>query len=1170
MDRIILEKIKWKDFKSFSYISHIKQDNKRKSKTNIEIPSLFDSAFSVAIKHYTVNEMYNIMEESFNNKEIVDINENLVKYNLPLIYSNIHKLWILNGVSLQTFNKAVDHCRQNEITQILQCGNMLMSNVIDINMHQLNRLRNGLINNKYKTCIEIDKCRILKSICTCNREKRSMCAHIIATCLEKMLYPNKVNIILPNVNGLDVYLKETKMELDDIILNEFDWSEMTMPLCREINMKSCRNYFLEKNIESFNKLTNKTIAEMLMYFEKNVKNIVEYINEINVLNIFLYNLNDSKSMLFNVSVMEEFISSHFKLENLNYFSIYSKDVQNFYEMLKELTYSNEECGFYGSVYLLSQCFLSNHFVELFSIFLKYYNRSYSNAFLSDFSLDEPKFNNFIKESRKSNESIRANIIGYILIECVKNIKRYIYINDISRNDLEGIRSICFKLGNKYENFVHRQSNFTIKVDDIKNLYNPISSLLFNIIEEIQIILKNGKYINERKLYEYNRNNYEKIYGKNFYNLSYGLKQIMNMCKESFEVDDTINDFYIINEKNNLFFSVIEDKMTNCESFDKPLLQIFHSLTSMRIKNKQNIDAINKFIKYWIDLEDTIKLLVTFGNNSNYKIHLPRKHMKKIYDELYECILLIYNMAYCELNRMISSSTTIEVCELLYKVIMIPRIFFYDYVQEIHLWSFQNKFLTIFKILTKTKDKKKEVIKYFSKKMDSFVELFNLEKIHEPGCLISSYVIGMIAKICSDNVNDCTNFSKSYKYHVKNCFNKIILNYLDYNPNIGCKAYFNFLQIFYEDKAKFVVEIIKSNRGCFKFLDEILNKILLSKYGHLYSDDRPNCYSINEKICKHLKTHNNEIAPTIYLIYIIKIIQHLCMIKIDGFYYWRLNDDEIEIRDINNKMSNIYHVSLILTTYGSCINQRIEFLTHDQNLQMVLKIFSPTNSLYLLPIVILEKIDGDNCFIPNNYFDIVFKSLRSKYSDIRNRGVNIILEMLKKVYNIDIRKVGYFFYILERKRNDIKSLKIARKNVIIAFKELVKKYSDSEFYKKNINNNLLNIIIKSNDWRNNIFLSLLKSNSNLLHTYVYRFGNIANIDYKLHYEDTFVIIKDLYKLKKELESSKIKDSFTCIQLENGIKLFCRLVKNNITHYDMMWEYQRINGEIEKITYLISDF
>uniref|UniRef100_A0A0K0E482 SWIM-type domain-containing protein n=1 Tax=Strongyloides stercoralis TaxID=6248 RepID=A0A0K0E482_STRER len=1171
MDRIYIENVKWKDFNSFTNISHIKQDNKRKPLKNIKIPSLFDFTFSIAIKYFTFNEIYNTIEETFNKNEIVNINEYFTKYGFPMNYSNIHKLWILNGVSFQTFNIAVNYYKTNKITSLLQCGTILFSTIIDVNLNDPNDIENAnLAFNKHKICIKIDKCRLVKSFCTCNYEKRSMCSHVIATCLEKMLYPEKVKIIAPNANELITFLIQEGIQLDETILYEFDWNELMNLSFNKITIKNNKNYYLESRTEFLNKSTDKTINETMMYFEKAIEKVLEYIDEMNGLNFFLYTIENNKSIVYNTQIMEEYISNYFKLENVNYLSFYSKDVQNVYEIIKELVYSNEECGFYGSVYFLLQCFSSSRFSQLFIKFIQYYNIIYTTAFSIDSSLTEPTFNFLRKKSKYIDESVRANIIGHILLECVKNIRRYIYIKNISKDDLEGIKNICFLLNNKYKNILFQQSevNLTNK-NYLTNLYNPISSLLLDIIEEIKLTLKSEEFVSQRKLYKYNNNNLLNNYEKRNYNLSYGLKKIMNICKISYEEGNNFNNFDIY-DRNNLFNSVIEDKISNYELFDIPILQEFNSLTSMRLKSSRNINSIKNFIKYWNSLENIIKLFVTYNKSQNIKIHLPHRSMKKTYDQFYECISLIYNMTYNEVNRMIYTSTPLEICDLLYTTMILQRTFLYDYLQEIHLWSFQNKLLNVFKILINTKDKKKEVIKYFSQRIDTFVEIFNLEKIHEPGCLINCYLISMVAKICSDNVNDCTNFSTPSKNYVKKCFNKILFNYLEYNPNISSKTYFNFLQIFYEDKARFVVEIIKSNRGCSKFLDEIMNKILLTKYGHLYSNDKSNCYTINEKLCKHLKANKIEVAPMIYSFYILKILQYLCMNKNNGIYYWKLNDNDIEVKDINNKNSNIYHISLLLAVYGSCINQRNGFLSNEYNLLMTMKIFSPKKFSYTLPIIILEKIDANNCLSPSNFFDLTFKTLKSKYSDIRNRGMNILLNMLRKVYNLDIKRVGQLFYILERKRNDMKALKVARKNVIIAFKKLCEKYTKSEYYMKNYNNNLVNVMVKENDWRYNIFLSVLKGETNTLHTFILRSRTIISVNYETLYEDTFLIIKDLYRLKNEIESSTIKNSLELIQLENGLKFFCRNIKNNIAGYDTWWNHQRVRGEIFKITYLICAF
>uniref|UniRef100_A0A0K0F2S0 SWIM-type domain-containing protein n=1 Tax=Strongyloides venezuelensis TaxID=75913 RepID=A0A0K0F2S0_STRVS len=1175
MEVITKENVKWADFNTFSYFPRIKQNDKRKVHIHKKtVPKLLDIVSCFVAKQYNFNELNSIINGLSFEKQIgnfiyslanskshlsVIFNEYLMKYNFSMDFGNIHKIWLLNRVNFESFHDGVNYCKTNSVINLIQCGNVLLSVVVNNRGGDFENVMDNEFFQKFQICIEVEKCRIIKYICTCNRGRKNICSHIIATIFDRTFSPDKLEIIPPETNEVEFFVKVTGIELDRIVCRHLNWSRNIKSNLIKLNITSCKEDSLKFNNELLNSSTDKTISETMVYFEKIMENVLEFIEESNGPRNLMRKLCDIRATIYNLPIMEEYLYNFFKLKKIDHFPFYLRHIQHTFEMLKELSYTNDGCGFYGSIYFLTRIFYASHFPEILFIYLQQYNLKYKKVFIPDALLNEPTFEDLVHEGKDIEDIVRSNVIGFMILECVRIIRRFSFNKNISNNDLEAIKDILLKLGIKFETFLNRKTMPFLNDDvDLTILFNPISRLLFSTVNDINTLL------NEKKMNAKDVSNNE--VAKN-YNFTYGIKQIVNMSEDPFISHYYYNkylDEFPVNIKS--FNSEINTHIKVYEAYDRPLLEEFNSIKYLKIRQGQNFTTIKKFIDHYTNLEKIMKLYITFDNDTSKLSHLPHKFMMKTYDQFYECISIVYNMAYNDLNRMIFNCNAVEVCELLFTVMAVPRIFLYDYIQEIHLWSFQSKFLEIFKILINTKNKKKDTIKYFAGKIDSIKEIFNLRELNEPGRLINCYFFGMVSKICSDNVNDCTKFPKYFKNHVKNVYKEIMFRYLDYSPNISTKSFFNYLQIFYEDKAKFVGENINSNRGCCSYLHEIMDKILLSKYGNLYSSGKANCYTLNEKLCNHSISHKNEVAPNIFLFYITKIIRVLCMNKFEGIVEWKLMEYEIDIKEVNRKSSNIYYVSLLLATYGSCINQRNRFLSEDDNLMMTIKIFSPRKFLHYLPIQLLETVDTSYCFSINVVFDLALKGLKSKYSDIRNRGLVILLDLLKEVYNIDLKRVGYFFYILEKKLNNIKALNVARKNVMIAFERLCRRYTTTEYYKDNIKYYIKNISGRNDDWRSDIISLLLKANNNVMHTYIYRFLNITNIDYELHYEDTFIIIKELYKIKNEIEFSMNKKIFTCIKFEDGLTLFYRNIRNNIASYDDWWHYERLEREIEKTTYV----
>ncbi|CEF61825.1 Zinc finger, SWIM-type domain-containing protein [Strongyloides ratti] len=969
----------------------------------------------------------------------------IMPYTFPKDIGEIYHWTVLNNGSPTNFYEGLSLFEGNAVTSVIQVGFTLTAHVIDrfsqnIYCDSIVPIDKEIFKNVARVFISFERQFISRADCTCTEgpKKGRWCSHIVAATIMRIVKPYSVKIDIPIIYQLqNKNLDEAKNICMHIIPNLTpEKMHDLFNILENIDCSKPNNILSQGFIDVTTGMGHGTILTKLRFIFQTITPIILSYDDIHLnLNVVDY---ESLAMPLHAASLTEQTVRFLKLTSNNKSLI---NLSSSLMKVQEMVYKFENCGLYASLVFLIRI-LDNDRIE------KYIASSRDkslNVYRSIFGSEcRPRIDMVAQIINMCPETVekeaKIKIIYYIINECGSYLRHYIHSKDITKNDLLLLRHLCFVILARHSNILYRNNSILEgNTDSFTNIYkSSFDRQILQTIKECNIVMYDKyQHIDNETYFRGIRNlpNYENELKNNL------LLQVINEF-----IDKSGPIYRLIFEPAFAETIYLNSTFPNVEQLIEMKNRIYNRFDIKLICQKNNLfinssttyDYVN-FIKDnlqdWVEMKKNIDKIYFCKNDINqnqpiegilcckckYPIdgeHEDNKNiLKEKYREIYTNIKLIYDMTLVIGKDMLYMYKIESFCDLIFSVLSHPRPFLFDDDEEVYIWAVQDKLFSLIETGMEDNDCQYIIIKTF---FNNFEKIFYLCKIaKDPNnriILNISFLIKM-STYCENylqnhgEVNGISIEEFKKKYYV------IICSSLEYRPNVKECDFPLFYECYYITRRHIIIECIRKASSSPNILHVMVNQILDTNYGHLYSDHRANCYSLDPEKCCHNKKRPYQKCYGLYARHMVQLTKCIFIAaggSFDSAIFFDF-DGPPNGRGIRNDI--LYKIALLFACYVGSLKVQGNYLHNREHVNYVFTVFRPYDNFHPEAMNVLKIIKWENCFRPMEMYALLTTAMQSNNDNIIKSLEDLYIQILKHIDNLRGNAAIDMLNFLKLRKND---------------------------------------------------------------------------------------------------------------------------------------------------------
>uniref|UniRef100_A0A0N4ZQA1 SWIM-type domain-containing protein n=1 Tax=Parastrongyloides trichosuri TaxID=131310 RepID=A0A0N4ZQA1_PARTI len=943
----------------------------------------------------------------------------IIPYTFPTDIAEIYHWTVLNNGSPTNFYEGLNLFKNNMVTSVIQVGFTLTAEVHD-----------ALSNNSYsETLINFDKnkykkiCRVFLTFerqfisrvhCTCGEDlnESKWCRHVCATIILRIVYPKNVKVDIPilyqlqNKSGDEA--KNVCMHIIPHLTTERVHDLFT--ILENVDVRKPESLLNQGFYDVTTGMGHGTMLTQLKVLFQAVDPILLYFEDIRLnLNVVDY---ETLSMPLQSSSVTEQTLRFLKMTSNNKSLI---NLSCSLMRIQEMVFKFEECGLYSSILFLIRILYNEEFISIIVEGRRKTLMLFRQIFYSDHHQQLDLITDIINMNPETVErETKVKIIHYIINECGGNIRHYLYDPRITKDDLFLIRHMSFILMKRLNMIVFGENNLLQENDNnINNYYDAgLYVQLSQIIKECGIIMYDKfKYIENDNIIK----DLEEKFDFNEYKNHPMLILIDKMIDKRSVV---YSDFFARTNIRNIYnFSQLrsEDEL----EIEKNLLYKNSDVTLMKRKNifckssktlGEFVSFIQKNLQDWSNLKKDIDN--TYGckkqinstplltniicTKCKNEIDIEHERIKRIvkskYKGLYTNIKFIYDMTVVVGKELLYKFKTDSFSRLIFTVLTHPRPFLFDDDEEVYLWASLDKIFSLVETAFDDNELGKQIAEKFCTNFDKLVEVCRMTKEKNNIYIINLLIIAKIASYCKKYMDENHEILKINPILFDEKYYFVLYSCIEYRPKIKEGDFPLFYECYYLARRQIIIEELLKSHNNIDIVHSMVNRILDTDYGHLYSDHRANCYSIDPSNCLHVKYAVYKKCYGLYARHMIQLTKSIFLNAGGSFDSAIFFDhDNTNGRGIRNNA--LYKVALVLACYVGCLKVQGAYLFNREYVNYVFTVFRPYDKFHPEALNILKMIRWENCFEPMEMYTLLNTAMQSQNPDMVKDTANLLCNIL---------------------------------------------------------------------------------------------------------------------------------------------------------------------------------
>uniref|UniRef100_A0A0N5BDC6 SWIM-type domain-containing protein n=1 Tax=Strongyloides papillosus TaxID=174720 RepID=A0A0N5BDC6_STREA len=1000
-------------------------------------------------RHYlkrTTSEMRGIWNEPRQGMLPDDFVKVIMPYTFPRDIGEIYHWTVLNNGSPTNFYEGLSLFERNAVTSIIQVGFTLTAHVEDkfsqnIYCDSVIPIDKEAFKNIARVFISFERQFISRADCTCTEgpKKGRWCSHIVASIITRIVKPSSVKIDIPIIYQLQnkggdeaknicmhiiPHLTPEKMhDLFDIIEN----IDHTKP-----------NSTLSKGfIDVTTGMGHETILTKLRFIFQTISPVISAFDEIHLnLNVVDY---ESLAMPLHAASLTEQTIKFLKLTSNNKSLI---NLSSSLMKVQEMVYKFETCGLYASLVFLIKI-LDNERIEKYIAGAK--DRSlnvYRSIFVSDCRPRIDMVGQIINMCPETVEKeAKIKIIYYIINECGSYIRHYIHDKDITKNDLLLLRHLCFVILTRHSNILFR-NNSVLETNDetFGNIIykSSFDRMVMQIIKECNMIMYDRyQHVDNETYFRgiMNLPNYEdELKGSLLFRV---ISEFIDKCGPIYRMifEPVFAETIYLNSTFPSVDQLIEMKGTIYGRYDVKLICQKNEVCKNSSTTTDYVNFIKSNLQDWVNIKRDIDSLYVCSNEINPNpslegilcfrcknpydnIHENNKfYLKEKYREIYSNIKLIYDMALVIAKDMLYMFRIESFCDLLFTVLTHPRPFLFDDDEEVYLWAVQDKIFSLIETGMEDTDCQHIIIGMFYRSIDKICRLCEIAKEPENRIVLNISFLIKMSNYCENYLQKFGKINGNGVEDFKERYDKIIYSALEYRPNVKECDFPLFFECYYITRRHIVIECIRKASSLPDILHIMVNQILDTNYGHLYSDNRANCFSLSPETCTHTKKGPIKKCYGLYARHMVQLTKCIFIAaggSFDSAIFFDF-DGPLNRRGIRNNI--LYKIALLFACYVGSLKVQGNYLHNREHVCYVFTVFRPYDNFHAEAMNVLKMIRWENCFKPMEMYALLTTAMQSNRDGILNGLAELYVQILQYVDNLRGNAAIDMLNFLTLRKND---------------------------------------------------------------------------------------------------------------------------------------------------------